>query len=377
MNVVSDKSNTDTGTAGESASAPDSNSDEIQCVVNRVSNAEFNEWYAEHQFETNILEGKPYFNGPSPAKEPDRHTPSKLLQCHRKANYERQNAPREGTPPEGLFWIGSAFEEEIIVPFLQDIVPADLYVQNSLWLDTTIEAGDHDFRLRGSTDPAIVTEDADPVFLTEIKTTTTLDHLSQPKRHHKAQLHAYLYALDQEHDFSITDGLLVYGSRKTLDITVFPVTFDPAFWDTVVTWMQEQTEYEEHGELPPADPEREWECSYCSFRHRCGQTETPYSDVGTDGFLPLFDGYDRKNVVEYLEAHSDAGAKLTPVLAHTFPDLVERYGAYDWSCPGCSETWAWDAVDWGGDPPNPPLCPACAAEDDLMTLSGPEPEKQH
>nr|WP_176705243.1 PD-(D/E)XK nuclease family protein [Halobacterium sp. GN101] len=374
---MSDQSDTGTNTAPEPGSTPDSNSVKVQRVVDRVSNTEFNEWYAEQQFETNILEGKEYFNGPTPVKEPERHTPSKLLVCHRKASYDRQNAPREDTPPEGLFWVGEKFEEEIIVPFLQDIVPADLYVQNSLWLDTTIEAGDHDVRLRGSTDPAIVTEDADPVFLTEIKTTTSLDHLSEPKRHHKAQLHAYLYVLDQEHDFSITDGLLVYGSRKTLDITVFPVTFDPVFWDTVVTWMQEQTEYEKQGELPPADPERDWECSYCSFRHRCGQTDTPYSDIGSDGFLPLFDGYDRKSVVEYLEAHSDVGAKLTPVLAQTFPDLVERYGAYEWSCPGCSETWAWDAVDWGGDPTNPPLCPACAAEDKLMTLSGPEPENQH
>jgi CRISPR/Cas system-associated exonuclease Cas4 (RecB family) len=373
---MSDHPDDDTNTAHQSESTPNSTTLEIERVVNHISNTEFNEWYAEQQFETNILDGKAYFNGPSPAKDPERHTPSKLLQCHRKATYGRQNTPREDTPPEGLFWIGSEFEEEIIVPFLQDIVPDELYVQNSLWIDTTIAAGESNVQLRGSTDPAIVTEDAEPVFLTEIKTTTSLDHLSEPKQHHKAQLHAYLYALNDEHDFSITNGLLVYGSRKTLDLKVFPVTFDSEFWETVVTWMQAQTEYEENEELPPADPERDWECNYCSFKHRCGQTDTPYSDIGTDGFLPMFAEYDRKNVVEYLEAHSDVGAKLTPVLAQTYPDLVEHYGAYDWSCPRCSETWAWDAVDWGGDPANPPLCPACAEDGELMTLSGPEPDSQ-
>lgn len=349
----------------------------LQAVIDQVSNRVFNDWYAERQFETNILEGKAYFNGASPPKPPDHHTPSKLLQCHRKATYARQNAPREGTPPEGLFWIGTEFEEQVIVPFLQDIAPENLYVQNSLWIDSTITVGETGLQLRGATDPAIVTEDAEPVFLTEVKTTTSIERLSEPKPHHKAQLHAYLYALNDEYEFSITDGLLVYGSRKTLDIQSFAVTFDSEFWETVVTWMQQQTEYEQAGELPPADPEREWECEYCSFKHRCGQADTPYADIGTDGLLPLFDGYDRQNLADYLDAHADEGEKLTPTLAHQYPDLVDTYGAYDWSCPRCSETYAWDTVDWDGDITTPPKCPQCLNEEELLTLSGPDPSQRH
>jgi CRISPR/Cas system-associated exonuclease Cas4 (RecB family) len=348
-----------------------------QAVGDRISNQDFNAWYEDRQIEQNILDGKSYFNGPSPPKDPDRHTPSKLLQCHRKASYARQNAPREGTSPEGLFWIGSEFEEQIIVPYLQSIVPDELYVQNSLWIDTTISNDEVEVHLRGSTDPAIVTSDADPVYLTEIKTTTSLDHLTEPKEHHRAQLHAYLYALDKEYDYPITNGLLVYGSRKTLDIKVFHVTFDEVFWHRIIEWMTTQTEYEEVGELPPADPEREWECSYCSYKHRCGEADTPYSAIGHDGLLPLLDEYDRQNLVEYLEAHTDADAKLTPTLAHAHPDLVEEYGAFDWSCPRCDNTYAWDAVDWGGDTTDPPVCPNCLDNGDLLTLSGPEPEEQH
>jgi CRISPR/Cas system-associated exonuclease Cas4 (RecB family) len=51
---------------------------------------------------------------------------------------------------------------------------------------------------------------------------------------HKAQLHAYLYALNNEYDHPIPKGLIIYGSRKTLDIRVFQVTFDPRFWQRVV-----------------------------------------------------------------------------------------------------------------------------------------------
>lgn len=278
---------------GENSVSGDSDFDAPQTVLDRISNREFAEWYSEQQFQTNILEGQAYFNGPSPPKDPDRHSPSKLLQCHRKASYARQNAPREGTPPEGLFWIGSEFEEEVIVPFLQDITTPETYVTNSLWIDTEIGVDETTLQLRGSTDPAIVTAEADPVLLTEIKTTSSLEHLSEPKEHHRAQLHAYLYALNDEYDHDITTGLIVYGCRKTLDIKPFQVGFDPDFWNDVVTWMMTQTEYEQAGELPPPDPEREWECSYCSYKHRCGQGDAPFSDVGHTGLLPLFNEYDR------------------------------------------------------------------------------------
>ncbi len=366
----------DPNTTGEDESRDADSLTHIEIV--EVSNRRFNDWYDERQIEQNILEGKSYFNGPSPAKDPEVHTPSKLLQCHRKASYARQNAPREGPPPEGLFWIGSEFEEQVIVPFLRDAVTGeDTYVQNSLWIDETIETDEEELRLRGSTDPAIVTQDADPILLTEVKTTTSIEHLDEPKEHHRAQLHAYLHALTNENnDSSVIDGLLLYGSRETLDIKAFHVPFDTAFWQRIVEWMATQTAYEAAEELPPADPEREWECSYCSFQHRCGKADTPYKDIGYDGLLPLFTDYDRQNLTEYLEGHANVGAKLTPALAHVYPDLVETYGAYDWSCPRCQETYVWDAVEWDGNTDDPPFCSACLSDGHMLTLSGPEPIDQ-
>lgn len=140
--------------------------------------------------------------------------------------------------------------------------------------------------------------------------------------------------------------------------------------------MVEQTEYEQAGELPPASPERDWECSYCSFKERCGKGDAPFSDVGYDGLLPVFDGYNRQNVEDYLEAHDERDALLTPTLAHQFPELVDVYGAYDWGCSSCGESYPWDAVDWDGNTDSFPFCPACAESGDLMTLSGPEPHDQ-
>jgi CRISPR/Cas system-associated exonuclease Cas4 (RecB family) len=365
--------NEDTDTSSRSLPAEAAS---IDTLIDLITNQSFTDWYREQQYADNILNGNEYFNGPSPTKPPDRHTPSKLLKCHRKTMYARQNAAREGTSPDGLFWFGTQFEEEVIVPYLQDIVPDNMYIQNSLWMDTTIEHDGEEVQLRGSTDPAIVTSDADPVLLTEIKTTSSLDRLSSPKEYHKAQLRAYLHALDETHEYPIETGLLVYASRKTLNLKVFTVTFDADFWERVVEWMVTQTQYERAGDLPPANPERDWECNYCSFKHRCGESDEPYSDMPVDGLLPLFDEYEKSNLVEYLDA-PNRDAKLTPTLAHAYPELVDEYNVFSWSCP-LGHTYAWDAVDWDGDVSNPPHCSKCAAnEDGLFTLSGPEPADQH
>lgn len=374
MDRISDDSpdSTSEPTPGDSGRAIER---ESARVLDRVTNRRFQDWYHDRQFRQNILEGQEYFNGPPAEKPPERHTPSKLLVCHRKAAYSRQNAPREGTPPRGLFWVGSTLEERIIVHFLQDTVTtAETYVANSLWVDIELTEDGKDLHVRGSTDPAIVDPDMNPLLVTEVKSTSSLDHLDGPKEHHRAQLHAYLYALNDEHVHAIR-GAVIYVSRKTLEIEVFPVHFDREFWGEVVGWMTSQRDYEASGELPPAAPEREWECSYCSYRHRCGKADTPYRDIGTTGFLPLFADYDRQHVREYLDGHE--GARLTPTLAHEYPGLVGDYEVYDWTCPSCATSCAWDAIDWDGDTNDPPFCPNCLRNDDLVTLSGPEPSDQH
>lgn len=344
-----------------------------QTITEVVSEQRFHAWYAEQQIEDNILNGQWYFNQPSPPPDPEKHIPSKLLQCHRKVHYARQNAPKETAVPDGLFWFGTEFEEQVIVPFLQDVSPDGIYVQNGIWVNETIEHNGHELLVKGSTDPALVTEDATPLVLSEVKTTLSIENKVGPSPHHRAQLTAYLYALNQEYEHDVT-GLVIYCDRESFDLVVFEIPFDPDFWDDIVEWMDVLTRYEAVGDLPPAQPEHGWECQYCDFRNRCGKTDEPYADVGPGGLLPLFDGYGRENIVEYLNAHENA--KLTPTLAQEHPDLAKEYGAYDWRCTTCSETFQWDAIEPNDNTNATPYCPACVEDGDLCVVRGPEPSEQ-
>ena len=348
----------------------------IDSLIDSIDATSFDNWYREREFARNIREGQPYFNGPTSIPTPERHSPSQLNQCHRKIYYRQLNAPEEQAAPQGIFWTGTKFEEELVVPYLEAIVGLNQYVRNSMWIDTTCKTDVGEIRIKGATDPVIVDDESEPLLLTESKTKRSLDHLESPDRHHLAQAHCYMYGLTQKYDRRVTDALLLYGSRTSLDLRVFHIAFDPWFWrQTVLSWAEDHTRFRFDEKLPPADPEFPWECNVCSYSHRCGQADTSqFRDTGPEGFLPLFNAYPREKALEYLNGHG--GARLTPALAHEYPTLVDDHGVYDWMCEACGTRRAWNSTDWDGPLTKPPDCRVCASKGIPASLSGPSPAIQ-
>lgn len=336
-------------------------------LASQVSGENFEEWYAEREHQQNILQGQSYFNEPKQPKDPNYHTPSKLLNCHRKTVYTQLATPKETPNPTGIFWIGSMIEEELILPFLQDkFNQSDIYVTNSIWVTFNIETSNSALEIKGATDPVLVDTDGVPILPTEVKSRKSLEHLDEPSQPHLAQTHAYMEGLSQKYDKELRDAVIIYVGRNRLNVQSFHIDFDQAFWNNTVTpWIKRQSAYREEESLPPANPMRDWECDYCPFEERCGEGEREYSDMPPIGLLPLF-VYPRDAVVEYLAGHPDA--KLTPTLAHRYPNLADQYPVHHWVCRHCSSSYRWDSIDWDQDITSAPLCPNCADQGDLTTL---------
>lgn len=327
----------------------------------------FKNWYHRKEWRENIKNGQPYFNGTGTIPSPKRHSPSSLLQCSRKIAYRQLNAPEEQRDPHGIFWFGTKFEEELILPFLQEaIADGDTFVSNSLWVDYSQDTAAGEVNIKGSTDPVIVDAHGVPILPTEIKTKSTVESVDEPNNHHLAQIHAYLVGLNEKYDCDLSRGVLIYGARKNLDITAFEVTFDAKFWnETVLDWASKHTQYRLNETLPPADPEYDWECQFCDYQHRCGESGTDHGDYGPRGLLPNFTAYPRQKVIEYLEAHPEES--LTPELAQTYPKLADIYDVMDWYCQTCDSAIEWETVVDATEP----LCPRCADRDELSSLSLP------
>ena len=361
----------------DSEQEPPSNSEtQIERLRDALSTDRFREWYRERQYRENIENGTPYFNGPASIPEPERHSPSKLLKCHRKVVYQQCNAPEETSDPNGIFWFGTKFEEELAFPFLERaITDSDTYVQNSVWVDFRVETEAGELYIKGETDPLIVDSDAVPVLPTEIKTKSSVEHTTSPSRSHRAQLYAYMVGLSEKYDLDLTDGVILYGSRESLDVKIFHVEFDEEFWEEVVLdWAANHTHYRLENKLPPANPEYEWECKFCAYSERCGKGSTEYQDVGPTGLLPRYSDYPKQKIIEYLEAHE--GARLTPVLAQRYPELKTEYDVLGWRCPVCSSTFSQDTVGQKANFDSVPLCSSCVTDDRLVELRVPDPDKQ-
>lgn len=366
-------SNHSGSTAGEHK--PIDGTGKLEELLTNISTETFQDWYRERKRTQNIREGTPYFNGPNPPLPPKRHSPSRLLQCHRRTLYQLQNAPAETPLPKGIYWSGSRFETDIALPFLRSLVGPEFYIRNSMWVGFKINFSGDELHFKGETDPVLVDAESDPHLLTEIKTTSSVERLQEAKRSHKAQAHVYMYGLSQQYETSVDNAVILYGDRKTFDVRSFNIPFDSEFWHgSVLNWAAENTEYRRNQELPPARPETDWECSYCPYRNRCGQSDDQHGDLESFGLLPRFEKYPKERVEQYLQAHTDA--RLTPTLAYQYPELATEFGTYDWECSACSRTYSVEEIEWNGNLDNPPFCPACRNDGTPVPLSGPSPEAQ-
>ena len=343
----------------------------ISALLDNITATRFKKWYQNREFRQNIRDGKPYFNGPSSVPPPERHSPSKLLQCHRKVYYRQENAPEEQDDAEGILWTGRRIEEDVVLPFLQDVVSTDqTYVRNSMWIDFTVEVQGNELRVKGVTDPVLVDKESNPLLPTEVKTTSSIEYKDSPDRRHRAQLHAYLAGLSAEHDRSLTGGVVIYVSRETFEIKVFHVEFDAEFWNkTVMSWANTHTEYRLDDELPPAQPEVDWECEYCSYRERCGKGDRPHADKGPRGFLPGVASYPRNKVEAHLKAHD--GVKLTSTLAEEYPELTQKYDVKMWQCPSCTTSFRNSEISAEPGTGSRPLCPNCIQDELIVELTSP------
>ena len=321
-----------------------------------------------------------------------RHSPSQLLQCHRKLVYRQLNAPRESGDSDGVFYLGDVLED-LVESFLSELASQHgLYVQNSMYvnLDVEPENGESSVSFRGSTDPVLCDHDGVPVLPIEVKSKSedAMEYLDSVGTRHRAQAHAYVRGLNERMDAlggerQLEEFAVLYIARETLEVRVFIEGFDSQFWASVVEWASAHTRFRENlagsstfdddvdgGVLPPGVPEEpEWECEYCAYRKRCGKDDSvPVSDVGVAGLLPLT-RYSRAAVEAHMEAYPDV--PVSPTVAYQHPSvLAGGHPVADWECRECGEI-PLDRVGWDGDVEDPPVCPSCGE----CSLRGPRPSR--
>jgi len=334
--------------------APETPAEALAAAANA---RDFDAWLAEQNRQRNRDDGyDDTRNDPTYIPDPDDHSPSSLVQCHRRIYYRALNAPAESGQPLGFFDVGHFFEEDRVEPWLADLLERaadgdvphvdfddfDDFDPDDLDLDNTVHVTvvEDEFEISGSTDP-VAFHGGRPLLLVEVKSTKDLQYVrsaGEPDESHLAQAHAYMKGLQAEFDLDAPPlAMFVYGERSSWDVETFLVEFDEAFYrDVVVPWAEQQTDYRSARALPPQEPKEEYECFYCEFRYRCGNAPEWHEATKNDetvaerakfsmgnqnskGFLPLAK-YPATAVYEHVLTYPDV--PLTPSLAYHWPEFV-------------------------------------------------------
>lgn len=361
-----------------------------------IDGESFNEYWFRKNAERNLEEDHPERNDPSHSWPIGRFEPHQLGNCKRQWLYHWLNAPQEDSDPHGIFAIGHFIEEDIIEPWLRDVLEPEYEIDNAIHVsvdldelpvraleelgpdveteidvelpdglgynqpdntDPELDAETTCLTIAGSTDPALCDPDTgDVIALTEVKSTGSIDRVDKPKRMHMMQIHAYMKAL------GITNGYVIYVDRdELLNPKAFEVEFDTDVWDNVVEWVESTMSYAATGTLPPADAPEQWMCRYCDFSNRCGEGRSNLSeDMGPRGFVPGYNDYPRNMVEDHLEAYPDV--ELTPSLALVYPEVADEYEVAEWKCPSCTASFEYTDEhfsEFTNENFATPECPAC------------------
>ncbi len=394
-NASTDQTNTENPSENRLDGSENSNEESMEPPS--IKSESFNEYWFKKNAERNIEENHPERNDPSHSWPIGRFEPHQLGNCQRKWLYQWLNAPKEEPDPHGIFAIGHFIEEDIVEPWLHDVIEPEYEIDNAIHvsvdidevpinddapeLDPDVETGvevdipsDIGYNqpdnakplidaesawltIAGSTDPAIRDpETGDVLALTEVKSTSSFSYIDEPKRMHMMQIHAYMKAL------GITDGYVIYVDKQNLlNPKVYEITFDEEIWQTVVDWVESTMGYVTSETLPPAEPPEDWMCKYCEYSNRCGEGRSNLAkDMGPEGFVPGYNDYPKQMVRDHLEAYPEVS--LTPSLALAHPELTDTYEVADWICPNCTASFD-HTEDHFDDFKNKnyatPLCPAC------------------
>lgn len=181
--------------------------------------------------------------------------------CLRKRYYQDKNVEK-GKSKYGIFERGERIEDFIEETLIHQF--GTKRVRNSKGVSYVLDE-EEDIVLTGSTDPYVLDEDCEDIYiLTEVKSTSNIHADYIPKQSHKFQLNTYLSIL------GIDYGYLWYvHTDNWKENKIIPYEQDEELWETTKERHLKYHEFRESDIFPPKDTILPKECSFCDFQSLC------------------------------------------------------------------------------------------------------------
>jgi CRISPR/Cas system-associated exonuclease Cas4 (RecB family) len=202
-------------------------------------------------------------------KRVGRYWPSSVGMCLRKAWYSYKQ-PKE-TPVETLriFEAGNLVHDFVAEVLRSEKTPGIELLKSEL----PFELEEDGFVISGRVDDVILVKAEGKTYLVEVKSTKSLAYQKKPTDSHAMQLQLYMHAT------GITNGVVLYVEKNTLQAKEFDVPYDEAAAQAAIDRFRALHKALTEDELPAPEAKRvkamKWMCGYCDWAEECGATGTP------------------------------------------------------------------------------------------------------
>ncbi|MFH0830177.1 MAG: PD-(D/E)XK nuclease family protein [Candidatus Aenigmatarchaeota archaeon] len=201
-----------------------------------------------------------------------RYYPSEIGKCLRETWYSYKFPLPTPLDRLMIFEAGNIMHHFVAEVMRSDKNPQVKLLESELPFKISIR----DFIISGRIDDLLLVVADNRRLLVEVKSTSRIDLTNEPQPQHMVQLQLYLHALKDSHQ--VSDGILLYVEKNTLQSKAFHVKYDERLAAEALDRFSKLHNFIAANSLPFPEArirdDLSWMCRKCDFRERCFK-ETP------------------------------------------------------------------------------------------------------
>jgi CRISPR-associated exonuclease Cas4 len=192
-----------------------------------------------------------------------RYYPSEIGYCMRKVWFSYKYPMETEKDLIRIFHLGNILHDFIVSVLKSEKNPEVELLETELPFRMNID----DFIISGRIDDLVLVKEDNRKFLVEVKSTRSVDAITEPVHTHLVQLQLYMHAM------GIHDGIILYVEKNNLHSKTFEVKFDEEIAKQAVQRFKTLHEHLKLNKVPEAEAKNnekiKWMCKYCEYKDRC------------------------------------------------------------------------------------------------------------
>ncbi len=200
-------------------------------------------------------------------KRAGRYYPSEIGGCMRKTWYSYKYPQQVQPELLKIFEVGNMLHG-FVVEVLKSEKNKDVQLLQS---EFPLKIETADFTVSGRVDDLVLVKTSGQTIVVEVKSTKSIDYVSEASEAHAMQLQLYMHAT------GIHNGMVLYVDKNNLQSKQFPIDYDEKQVKEILERFGQLHQLLTKSLLPideaKKDERKQWMCKFCEYTEKCDRNE--------------------------------------------------------------------------------------------------------